>query len=74
MRVESTALPFVPGVDLSDNWSFWKEGYPALMITATAFFHNPHYHGLSDLPDTLDYDQMAVLASGLAAVLEALET
>ena len=72
MPVESTALPFVPGTGLSDNWSFWKEGYPALMITDTAFFRNPHYHGLSDLPDTLDYDQMAALTSGLAGALAVL--
>jgi len=59
------ALPFVPGVGLSDNWSFWREGYPALMITDTAFFRNGNYHGPSDLPETLDYARMAALAEGL---------
>ncbi len=67
--VESIALPFVPGVGLSDNWSFWKEGYPALMITGTAFFRNSHYHQTSDLPATLSYEKMALLVSGLARAL-----
>lgn len=34
--VEHAAFPLVPGADLSDNWSFWEEGYPGLMITDTA--------------------------------------
>lgn len=67
--VVHVALPLVPGVSFSDNWSFWREGYPALMITDTAFFRNPHYHRSSDLPETLDYPQMAKLADGLARVL-----
>jgi hypothetical protein len=63
--VVSAAFPFVPGAGLSDNWSFWKEGYPALMITDTAFFRNPHYHMPSDLPETLDYPRMAALVAAL---------
>jgi len=70
--VESTALPFVPGVGLSDNWSFWQEGYPAVMVTDTAFFRNPHYHMSSDLPETLDYAGMADLVSGLERAIGAL--
>jgi hypothetical protein len=63
--VEYAAFPLVPGASLSDNWSFWKEGYPALMITDTAFFRNPHYHTRSDLPETLDYTRMAALVEAL---------
>ncbi len=63
--VVSASFPFVPGAGLSDNWSFWKEGYPALMITDTAFFRNPHYHRGSDLPETLDYPRMAALVAAL---------
>lgn len=40
---------------LSDNASFWSDGYPALMVTDTAFLRNPHYHGPRDRADTLDY-------------------
>jgi Zn-dependent M28 family amino/carboxypeptidase len=67
--VEYAAFPLVPGAGLSDNWSFWKEGYPALMITDTAFFRNPHYHSRSDLPETLDYGRMAALVAALDKAL-----
>lgn len=33
---------------LSDNSSFWDQGYPALMITDTSFLRNPHYHNATD--------------------------
>lgn len=67
--VEHVAIPIMPGAGLSDNWSFWREGYPALMITDTAFFRNPHYHMPTDLPDTLDYARLARLVAGLARAL-----
>ena len=69
LPVEHIALPFVPGVDLSDNWSFWEEGYPALMVTDTAFFRNRHYHRSTDLPETLDYRSMELLVRGMAQSL-----
>jgi Zn-dependent M28 family amino/carboxypeptidase len=46
---------------LSDNASFWSEGYPSVMITDTAFLRNPHYHRDSDTHDTLDYAFMAAV-------------
>jgi hypothetical protein len=63
--VEYAAIPLLPGAGLSDNWSFWKESYPAMMITDTAFFRNPHYHARSDLPETLDYTRMAAVVTAL---------
>ena len=63
--VEHAAFPLVPGADLSDNWSFWEESYPALMITDTAFFRNPHYHLPTDRADTLDYERMAAVVTAL---------
>ena len=56
LPVETYTGPWwIPGVDLSDHSSFWKEGYPAVMLTDTAFYRNPHYHQSTDLPETLDY-------------------
>jgi len=49
----------VPHTRLSDNASFWDEGYPSLMITDTAFLRNPHYHRRSDSAETLNYEFMA---------------
>ena len=51
----------LPITRLSDNRSFWDVGYPALMITDTAFLRNPHYHRESDRLDTLDFGFMALV-------------
>ncbi len=60
----------IPQVRLSDHSPFWDLGYPALMITDTAFFRNPHYHGPSDTLETLDLDFMARVCEGvITAVL-----
>lgn len=68
---EGAALPsFVPGVSWSDHRSFSAAGIPALMVTDTAPFRDPHYHLVSDTPDRLDYDSMARLVVGLATVVE----
>jgi len=70
---EGGALPEdIPGIGWSDQWSFWRFGYDALMVTDTALFRNPHYHGRSDLPDTLDYEQMSRTTEGLMAVVHSL--
>jgi hypothetical protein len=55
----------LPAVRLSDHASFWDRGYPAVMITDSAFFRNPHYHLPSDTMDKLDYDFMAELVESL---------
>ena len=47
-----------PGIDFSDHRNYWGEGFPALMITDTAFFRNSNYHQVTDTPDTLDYPRM----------------
>jgi aminopeptidase-like protein len=60
-----SAFSFVPGVDFSDHRSFWKMGYPAVMITDTAFYRNPNYHTEADTIDTLDFDKMSDLLRGL---------
>ena len=68
--IESIAtFGFIPGVDFSDHWSFWKEGYPAVMITDTAFYRNPNYHSSSDTYETLNYENMAEVVKGLSRVL-----
>jgi Zn-dependent M28 family amino/carboxypeptidase len=67
---EGSAAPeFLSGVGWSDHWSFWQEGYPAIMVTDTAPFRNPNYHRPTDKPDTLDYDRMARVVSGLREVV-----
>jgi len=68
--IESIIAPsLLPGIDYSDNWSFWKEGYAAVMITDTAFYRNPHYHKASDTYETLDYESISEVVNGLSATL-----
>ena len=68
----AAAPAWVPGVWWSDHWSFWKEGYPAIMISDTALYRNPFYHTPQDTPDRLDYDRTARVVDGLAHVVRAL--
>ena len=70
---EGVAAPaFIPGVDWSDHWSFWKEGYPALMVTDTAPYRYPHYHTMQDTPDKVDYERLARVVTGLHGMLREL--
>lgn len=55
---------------LSDQLNFWELGFPALMISDTAFYRNANYHESTDLPATLDYEKMARITEALVAVLE----
>jgi hypothetical protein len=68
LPVRSINAPaLVPGVDFSDHFNFWRQGWKAVMITDTAFYRNPNYHQLTDTPDTLDYGRMARVVTGVYA-------
>ncbi len=67
-----TGLPAPPDLFRSDHASFWAAGVPAVMLTDTANFRNPHYHTGRDTPDTLDYAFMARVTASLATALAAL--
>jgi Zn-dependent M28 family amino/carboxypeptidase len=70
---EGVAAPaFIPGVDWSDHWSFWQEGWPALMVTDTAPYRYPHYHTSEDTPDKVDYERTARVVTGLYGMLREL--
>lgn len=67
---EGAALPaWVPGVDWSDHASFAAHGVPAVMVTDTAVFRDPHYHRATDTPEKLDYERLARVVEGLEHVL-----
>ncbi len=53
------AFSFIPGIDFSDHYNYWKFDYPAVLITDTAFYRSNNYHTMNDTPDTLDYKKMA---------------
>lgn len=70
---EGAALPaWVPGVEWSDHWSFWQQGYPAFFVTDTLPFRDPDYHSPDDTSERLDYDRMARVVAGLEVVIVAL--
>ena len=76
LPVETMVLPgngwIVPEARLSDHSPFWDHGYPALLVTDTAFFRNPHYHQPSDTVKTLDLDFLTNVTRGLVATSETL--
>lgn len=66
------ALPWLQGMDWSDHWSFWQQGYPGMVVTDTAPYRYPHYHEPEDTLDKLDFDDLARVTLGLEAVVEGL--
>jgi Zn-dependent M28 family amino/carboxypeptidase len=70
---EGAALPgHLPGVGWSDHWSFWRQGYPGIMLTDTAPFRYPYYHTLEDTPDKIDYARLARVVMGILHVVKEL--
>ena len=52
-------VPLARNFSRSDHRRFWDKRLPAIQVTNTANFRNPHYHRASDKPATLDYETMA---------------
>lgn len=65
-----SAPEVLEGVSWSDHWSFWQEGYPAVMITDTAPFRYEHYHKTSDSFDKIDYQRMSRVTHGIAKMIQ----
>ncbi len=73
IRCKGVSLPGVlPGVRSSDQWSFWKEGYRAAMLTDTAWLRNRHYHRPTDTPEKLDFLRLALAVSSVNYALDRL--
>lgn len=74
LPVETLTLPgngwLFPEARLSDHAPFWDRGYPALLVTDTSFFRNPHYHQVSDTVSTLDLAFLEKVTRGLVATIE----
>ena len=77
LPVVSLSVPLngwiLPAVRLSDHASFWDKGFPAVMVTDSAFFRNPHYHLPSDTMDKLDLGFMAELVKSLVGFFSSQE-
>jgi Zn-dependent M28 family amino/carboxypeptidase len=57
----------LPDTRRSDHAAFWHYGYPAVMLTDTADFRNPHYHQPTDTLETLDLEFMDKVARAVTA-------
>jgi hypothetical protein len=69
-------LPDVPWVppDLlrSDHAPFLFAGQPALILTDTSNFRNPHYHQPSDTVETIDAARFTAVVRGVAGAVHAI--
>jgi len=59
----------MPHTRRSDHASFWDADYPAVMLTDTANFRNPHYHRETDTVDTLNYEFLSNVVTTVAATV-----
>jgi len=67
---EGIAAPeWITGISWSDQWSFWQESYPAIMLTDTALFRYPAYHTEIDTPEKIDYTALARVVQSLFNVI-----
>jgi hypothetical protein len=64
------AVPVARNFSRSDHVRFWHAGLPAIQVTNTANFRNPHYHRRTDTPDTLDYATLAGIVAATALLVE----
>lgn len=77
LPVETVIAPLngrvIPESRLSDHSPFWDAGYPAVLVTDTAFLRNPHYHQPSDTIDTLDLGFLEKVCRGVVELALSLD-
>jgi Zn-dependent M28 family amino/carboxypeptidase len=49
----------IPGIGLSDHYSFHRHNYRSMMLTDTAFYRNKNYHTENDTFDTINFNFLA---------------
>ena len=62
----------VPGLDMSDHISFIQNGFPAVLITDTAFYRNKHYHAPTDTVDTINFTFLSDNILNITSTIEEL--
>jgi Zn-dependent M28 family amino/carboxypeptidase len=73
VRNRAVTLPtHFPGAWSSDHWSFWREGYPAMMVTDTGPLRYPHYHSVEDTPDKVDFEWLTRVTDAMVRVVRSL--
>jgi hypothetical protein len=70
LPVKRFAAPaWLPGIDFSDHLNYWHFGYPAVLLTDTAFYRNKHYHEPTDTLNRLDMHRLSLAVDALLAVV-----
>lgn len=59
----------IQGLLASDHYAFLQWGFPAMMISDTAYYRNENYHTPNDKPETLNYKATAKLIDGIHQML-----
>jgi Zn-dependent M28 family amino/carboxypeptidase len=73
VRHRAVTLPtHFPGAWSSDHWSFWREGYPAIMATDTAPLRYRHYHSVEDTPDKVEFEWLTRVTDAIVRVVRSL--
>jgi len=74
LKIVSTGLIPAPTRHLSrsDHAAFWSIGVPAVMLTDTANFRNPHYHQSTDTIETLDFERFTTVVRAVAGAVHEL--
>jgi Zn-dependent M28 family amino/carboxypeptidase len=62
----------LPDTRRSDHAAFWDQGFPAVMLTDTANFRNPHYHRPTDTIDTLNLTFLSDVTLAVTAAVREL--
>ena len=63
-------MPMIRNLRRSDHAPFWLAGIPAVMVSDTANFRNPHWHQPTDTPETVD---AGLVAKAARMVVDAIE-
>ncbi|MEM8835200.1 MAG: M20/M25/M40 family metallo-hydrolase [Planctomycetota bacterium] len=58
-----------PHASRGDHAAFWWSGYPAIAMSDTSEYRDPHYHKPTDRAENLNYNEMARLAEGFIATI-----
>jgi hypothetical protein len=63
------APAWLPGIDFSDHLNYWRFGYPAVLLTDTAFYRNGSYHLNTDTLAPLDMRRLDLAVDALLATV-----
>ena len=64
------APAWLPGIDFSDHLNYWKFGFPAVLLTDTAFYRNRSYHETTDTLSRLDMRRLGLAVEAIMATVQ----